>query len=42
MESFPWYVSVMIGLCFGVFVGFVLGLCAMQRLNDIERESNKK
>lgn len=42
MESFPWWVSCLIGLFFGIFVGFVIGMCAMQRLAEIEKQANKK
>lgn len=42
MELFPWWVSCLIGLFFGIFVGFVIGLCAMQKLNEYEKIANKK
>lgn len=42
MESFPWYLSALIGLCFGIFVGFIIGLCAMQKLSEAEKGANRK
>lgn len=42
MDSFPWWVCVLIGGCFGVFVGFIIGMVAMQKLSEAERFANKK
>lgn len=42
MDAFPWYASALIGLCVGVFAGFIVGLAAMQKLNDAEKKANRK
>ena len=42
MESFPWWVVLIIGICFGVFVGFIVGGATMQKLSEYEKIANKK
>ena len=42
MDGLPWFAVGLIGLCFGIFVGCILGACAMHRLSEVEKTSNKK
>ena len=42
MDGLPWFLTALGGMCFGIFVGFIIGLCAMKKLNEYEKAAKKK